>query len=130
MRIPRWSLRLSLLLVAALALLLSFAIEWRRPGRPSGKGVELYSWPAEDGGWEFILLPGTNRQKPADSLRATTDRARSLMELSRRFRGLAVGESVYWMPRPDAGCRIPSPALTEEIRRSAASARVRLEVMP
>ncbi len=129
MRPPRWSLRLSLLLIAALALLLSLAIEWRRPGTPMAKGVELYSWKAEDGGWEFALLPGTNRQKPPELIRTAPDRARSVMELSRRFRGLAAGESVYWLSRPDAGCTFPPPELREQIRRSADAVRVRLDLV-
>jgi hypothetical protein len=42
---------------------------WDSPLPPSGKGYELYSWPAEQGDeWRFTLITGTNRLKTYEEI--------------------------------------------------------------
>jgi len=47
---------------------------WDSPLPHSGKGYELYSWPAEQGdGWEFTLVTGTNRLKTFEEIVSAED---------------------------------------------------------
>ena len=47
---------------------------WDSPLPHSGKGYELYSWPAEEGNeWRFTLMTGTNRLKSYEEIVSAED---------------------------------------------------------
>ena len=49
---------------------------WDSPLPHSGKGYELYSWPAEQGdAWQFTLITGTNRLKSYEEIVSAEDTA-------------------------------------------------------
>lgn len=66
----------------------------QRTRTPAFKGMELYSWQNQNGDWYFSLLPGTNRNKNAEEIRAVP---LSLSQLKDQIARLAVEEDVYWL---------------------------------
>ena len=101
-------------------------------GRPSGtafKGMELYSWQAEDGEWVFSVLTGTNRNKSLEEVQAT---ALDLKGVEESFGHMAVGESVFWTSYViDASGRMiklprPPADMVRELMDAAARAGVKL----
>jgi hypothetical protein len=68
----------------------------QRAARPAFKGIELYSWKADDGSWRFSLLPGTNRQKPVSEITEPEVTIVGVDNLKQRLSALARGESVLW----------------------------------
>jgi hypothetical protein len=65
-----------------------------RPEKPAFKGMELYSWQAEDGQWTFSILIGTNRNKTLVEIQETT---LDLDQVKQQFCEMAKGEQVFWM---------------------------------
>lgn len=58
------------------------------------KGMELYSWQNEDGGWQYAILVGTNRNKTLEEVQATP---LDLQSVKTEIAQMAVGESFFWM---------------------------------
>jgi len=58
------------------------------------KGMELYSWQNEDGGWQYAILEGTNRNKTLEEVQATP---LDLQGVKNAIAKMAVGESLFWM---------------------------------
>jgi hypothetical protein len=67
-----------------------------RDEKPSMKGMELYSWKSESGGWCFSLLPGTNRLKPMSEITRPEYVVTDMMFLKARITKLAAGEQIFW----------------------------------
>src|SRR6185503_13976930 len=60
------------------------------------KGMELYSWQNEDGGWQYAILEGTNRNKTLEEVQATP---LDLQGVKNAIAKMAVGESLFWTNR-------------------------------
>ena len=58
------------------------------------KGLELYSWQNKNGGWQYAILEGTNRNKTLDEVQATP---LDLQSVKVTIAQMAVGESLFWM---------------------------------
>lgn len=119
------------LLVAALLLLglLGCSSEPARAARPLFKGVELYSWvDAPTQAWSFVLLPGTNRRKPAAEVQGSHEVLRSRAELERRLALLAESEEVFWQVSQADGFALPPAADLEAIVSYAAAKGIRIHV--
>ena len=56
--------------------------------------MELYSWQNEDGGWQYAILEGTNRNKTLEEVQATP---LDLQGVKNAIAQMAVGESLFWM---------------------------------
>ena len=67
--------------------------EATRPAQTAFKGMELYSWQAEGGTWQYAILEGTNRNKTLDEVQATP---LDLQGVKIEIGQLAVGESLFW----------------------------------
>ena len=57
------------------------------------KGMELYSWQNENGGWQYAILEGTNRNKTLEEVQATP---LDLQNVKVTIAQMTVGESVFW----------------------------------
>src|SRR6185503_10043345 len=55
------------------------------------KGMELYSWQNKDGGWQYAILEGTNRNKTLEEVQATP---LDLQGVKVAIAQMAVGESL------------------------------------
>jgi hypothetical protein len=86
------------------------------------KGIELYSW-RQQGTWVFALLPGTNREKPDEMVRAAP---LQLTDLAKRFAGYAEGENIYWVIRD--GFDRPEPAIIRQVQSAAGGSKVNLVI--
>jgi diacylglycerol kinase (ATP) len=60
------------------------------------KGLELYSWQNENGGWQYTILEGTNRNKTLEEVQATP---LDLQGVKNAIAKMAVGESLFWTNR-------------------------------
>ena len=58
------------------------------------KGMELYSWQNENGGRQYAILEGTNRNKTLEEVQATP---LDLQGVKNAIAKMAVGESLFWM---------------------------------
>ena len=100
----------------------------------SGKGYELYSWPAEQGEeWQFTLITGTNRLKTLEEIVAAEDTAgesgwvkvsvSGTKALKAVLDQLPRGERVTWiggewleqMGMPAGDIRLPDRDILDEI---------------
>ncbi len=121
-----------LLLCAVCISLLALAglrAEEEREPRPRAKGVELYSWQAQNGDWLFVLVNGTNRLKTEAEIKETRPPLRGMMELSAALAKLAVGEMVFWN-HLIAGFSYPPAEMRKAISEAAAEARIELSAPP
>ncbi len=80
-------------------------------GQIAFKGMELYSWQNEDGGWQYAILLGTNRNKTLEEVQATP---LDLQSVKTEIAQMAVGESFFWMnsvydTRSDQTLNLPFP---------------------
>jgi hypothetical protein len=77
------------------------------------KGFELYSW-NENGAWHYALLPGTNRLKTRDEVRAAgvSDTDGIEAELRRIDRG----QEIFWTSRDLKGMALPPEEIVQQIR--------------
>lgn len=91
------------------------------------KGVELYSWKTDAGGWRYALLDGTNRIKPAEEVKAPETRIKSLEALKAAISKLAEGERLSWGDRLGA-FDTPPKAVRDEILKAAKEAGVKLHI--
>ena len=66
-----------------------------RASQSAFKGMELYSWQDQAGGWRFSILPGTNRNK---SVSEVQEQPLSRAEVQVAFCQMAKKEQVFWMP--------------------------------
>ncbi|MBN2044639.1 MAG: hypothetical protein JW757_06445 [Anaerolineales bacterium] len=94
------------------------------------KGMELYSWQAESGEWQFSLLPGTNRIKTFAEVAADPlDQHELEADLSK----LAVGETVFWVNRVEGDVSgqmvFPPQVVIEAIVRHANGVDVTVEIL-
>jgi len=90
-------------LAFVLATMLTSAQEPTRAAQRTMKGIELYSWPdSSTHQWNFVLLPGTNRNKTTAEIKASRNILKTLEELKARLATLAVGECIFWNPRVDS----------------------------
>lgn len=102
-----------------------------RPLQTMFKGVELYSWQAQGGEWNFALLPGTNRQKYVDEIVAAP---LTLAGVEEAFSRLAVGEQVFWLNRAvDAygatqGFPLPPQDVVDEVAHLADTYTIHLHI--
>ena len=60
------------------------------------KGLELYSWQDENGGWQYSILEGTNRNKTLEEVQAIP---LDLQGVKNAIAKMAIGESLFWMNR-------------------------------
>jgi hypothetical protein len=102
----------------------SFADD-QREEKPRFKGVELYSWKDEEGGWVFVLLSGTNRLKAEKEVKEAKDLIRGTEALEKAFGRLAVGESVSWTHHIE-GFEFPPDKTRKEIDKAAKKAEIDL----
>lgn len=65
-----------------------------RPTKTAFKGMELYSWQGDDGGWSFAILTGTNRIKSGEEILANP---LDIEEVKEGLCQLTVGEQVFWI---------------------------------
>ena len=65
-----------------------------RAAQTAFKGMELYSWQNEAGGWQYVVLVGTNRNKTLDEIKAAP---LDLQGVKIAIGQMAVGESLFWM---------------------------------
>jgi diacylglycerol kinase len=68
--------------------------EAARPAQTAFKGMELYSWRNEDGGWQYAILEGTNRNKTMEEVQVTP---LDLQGVKNAIERMAVGESLFWI---------------------------------
>jgi diacylglycerol kinase len=68
--------------------------EAARPAQTAFKGMELYSWWNEDGGWQYAILEGTNRNKTMEEVQVTP---LDLQGVKNAIARMAVGESLFWI---------------------------------
>lgn len=101
----------------ALLGLLTASLEAGDPARSPKvpKGVELYSWQADDGAWLFALLPGTNRVKPERLVKEVGPVIKGVPALKDRLRELAEQEQVFWFHRDAPGFVHPPEDAQNEI---------------
>jgi diacylglycerol kinase len=57
------------------------------------KGMELYSWQAENGEWQYAVLVGTNRNKTIEEILSAPLDLQGVKDAIAR---MAVGESLFW----------------------------------
>ena len=107
---------------------------WDSPLPHSGKGYELYSWPAEQGDtWHFTLITGTNRLKTYEEIVSAEDIVSDSGWVKLSVTGteglkallgqLPAGESVTWnsggwleqMGVPSGSIRLPDKKVIDEI---------------
>ena len=67
-----------------------------RPEQAAFKGLELYSWQDENGGWQYSILEGTNRNKTLEEVQAIP---LDLQGVKNAIAKMAIGESLFWMNR-------------------------------
>jgi diacylglycerol kinase len=96
------------------------------------KGMELYSWQNEDGGWQYAILEGTNRNKTLEEVQATP---LDLQGVKNAIAKMAVGESLFWMnsvydTRSSQTLHLPFPpdTIVDELMGFAREAQVDLYV--
>ncbi|MBP7228414.1 MAG: hypothetical protein KA988_04835 [Longilinea sp.] len=87
------------------------------------KGYELYSW-QQGAEWQFALLPGTNREKTEDEVRAA---AVSLEALQDALAQLPQGEQIFWLER--TGFPLPDLAVREAVQSACAAGGLELSVV-
>lgn len=118
-------------LVMASLLLCSAPALADRAQRPSFKGVELYSW-QDSGTWNYVLLPGTNRNKTWAELQKAT-RLHSERDLRTSLTQLAAGEQVFWFNElddaPKARLEYPSPIAVQALRSFCGENQLELHVL-
>ena len=107
---------------------------WNSPLPHSGKGYELYSWPAEEKNeWQFTLITGTNRLKTYKEIVSAEDivseggwvkvSVTGTEDLKTLLGQLPTGESVTWNSRawleqvgvPAGSIRLPDKDIVSEI---------------
>ena len=103
-----------------------------RLAKTAFKGMELYSWQAEDGEWQYAVLTGTNRNKTLDEVQAN---ALDFENVKNTIAQLAVGESLFWTnsvldTRSNQMIDLPFPpeAVIRELQDFARSQQVDLYV--
>ena len=96
------------------------------------KGLELYSWQNENGGWQYAILEGTNRNKTLEEVQATP---LDLQGIKNAIAKMAVGESLFWTNNVyDTGSgqtlQLPFPpdAVVDELKAFAREKQVELYV--
>lgn len=82
-------------ILIALSVAPAFAAD-KREAKPQFKGVELYSWKSDKGEWLFSLMPGTNRLKQPDEVKAKAKQIAGVAALKKAMGRLAVNEQVFW----------------------------------
>lgn len=102
----------------------------KREATPRFKGVELHSWKSKEGGWLFVLLDGTNRQKTQKEIEEAKNQIKGTKELKKALTLLAEGESVTWSKHRLAGFAFPAEATNKEIEKAAKEAKVNLTFDP
>ena len=99
----------------------------KREEKPRFKGVELYSWKDEGGGWAFVILDGTNRDKTEIEVKRSKNRIKGTDDLKKGLAKLAVGEYVFWTHRPN-GFEFPPETIQTEIQKAAKDAEIILQI--
>jgi hypothetical protein len=120
--------RLLCLTIAAVAITVlhgSCRADDKREEKRRFKGVELYSWQDNEGGWVFVLASGTNRLKTENEIKGAKDLIRGNEALQKAFAGLAVGEHVSWS-HLIKGFEFPSEVTRKEIETAAKKAKIEL----
>ena len=79
----------------AFAFLVAAAAFGQAPKAPM-KGYELYSWKG-DGGWSFVLMPGTNRSKTYQEITSGQTVYKGMDAIRDELRKLPKGSVVVWM---------------------------------
>ena len=99
-----------------LAVILLSTAAMSATAQPPVKGAELYTW-SEQGRWNFSLLPGTNRLKSREEIRAAASALEGARDLKRALGRLPRGETVVWSgPEwPDEGRRGEIQALCRSL---------------
>lgn len=94
----------------------------QRAQQPAFKGMELYSWQADTGEWQYSILFGTNRNKTDEEVMVSP---LSLDEVKVAISKLAVGEWLTWegfMPPP-------LEDIMEELRQCVSLYQVNLQTV-
>ena len=114
------------------AILILFCLSACQPEPPDRaaetafKGMEIYSWKAESGEWQYALLPGTNRIK---TIAEVVEYPLDQQALEAALFELAAGETVFWSTRvtgEDASITLAHPpqGIIDEITQRATEADV------
>jgi hypothetical protein len=99
----------------------------KREEKPRFKGVELYSWNDGGGGWVYVLLDGTNRNKTEGEVKGAKNRIKGDDDLKKAIACLAVGEHVFWGHRFN-GFVFPPGMTRKEIQKAAKEADIDLQI--
>jgi hypothetical protein len=83
------------IMAAAFTLLVATAAFGQAPKAPM-KGYEMYSWKG-DGGWSFVLVPGTNRAKTYQEITSGQAVHKGMDAIRDELRRLPKGSVVLWL---------------------------------
>lgn len=97
-----------------------------RPEAIAMKGYELYSW-QHDGKWQFSLLVGTNREKPAHEVQASEVAIADAEELAAALHALAPGQEIFW--RASEALPLPPADIIAAIQRVCDDNQHRLRIV-
>jgi len=91
------------------------------------KGYELYSW-QDSGQWHFAVLPGTNRDKTIEEIRAPATSVKGENALEAIIRTLPSGQFVTWWGGNGDGLTYPPESVIERVKQLCAERGVQLSV--
>src|SRR5215213_1693370 len=80
---------------AVLMLLIAVGAYGQAPKEPM-KGYEMFSW-KRDGGWNFALIPGTNRAKTYQEITSGPSIHKGMAAIMAELRRLPKGTVVMWL---------------------------------
>lgn len=83
------------MMAAAFMLMVAMAAFGQAPKAPM-KGYEMYSWKG-DGGWSFVLVPGTNRSKTYQEITSGQVVHKGMDAIRAELRKLPKGTVVLWL---------------------------------
>jgi len=130
MKLPRFSIAL-IGLAFVLVSLSTPAQEPTRAAKREMKGIKLYSWPDNSTHqWNFVLMPGTNRNKTTAEIKASRNTLKTLEELKTRLATLAVGEYVFWDLRVDSQqFSLPPQEQVQQITAYCEARKLKLSIL-
>ena len=91
------------------------------------KGYELYSW-QDSGQWHFAVLPGTNRDKTIEEIRAPATSVKEENALEAIIRTLPSGQFVTWWGAGRDGLGYPPEGVIERVKQLCAERGLQLSV--
>ncbi len=79
-----------------IAIALALLVAVSAYGQGSMKGYEMYSWKG-DGGWNFALMPGTNRPKTYQEITGGQSVYKGMDAIKVELRKLPKGSVIMWL---------------------------------